>query len=636
MRNKITKVLCAVLTLVMLFTSLSVLGVTVSAAETQYIDNSSLLPKWYAANKDQVDERGAPYWIKELTTIMGCRISTATPEGTLESAVKVLDHCAEMGINGLWVLPINDNPSNQQGYYNIGPHTIDPRITGVIGYDEPWRKTDYEEGWNIFKKFVDEAHKRNIRIILDIVSWGTVEGEFTKEHADWYQLGNGLGGAGTKNFIYTHEGAIEWFAQTVADIAEKTGVDGLRYDMEPTKFGYPAATAIREKLAKKGIYIASFSEGHNERGTTAYDFEEYGVSAPDAVTPSTYPQNLYLNGYNMADDVKTGQNVGSPYSQRIGQGGQYQYYTMMLSCHDFYSYPVSNNKLAFGYQAIYSPYIPIWYIGEEWNNKSVPNGLPGRGSSSLLFGSKIDWDLMNVPENRNFFESVKGMLRLRLSYPEIFNYYPEDHTTTNICEVEVIGQDHLYSYARYADNKGLIVLSNDNAHNVDGNYKVYVPLTDMELDYYENYTIKNLTTGKIVAEGTAKDIRTFKATVKPGEVDVYEVTGGGKREVPEGEDDEEFDDEEFDDDYFDDDYFDDDYFDDDNLIGGEPEDDEKQVVTIHRKKKLKNPADFPLGFVIGGGAAAVIAVGGLVWFLLAKNRKKKDEDSVAENVTDEA
>lgn len=614
--------------------------VQASAAETT-IDNSSLLPKWTPYSEVTVDENGAPEWLDSLV-MMGCRIATATPEGTFQSAVKVLDHCAEMGVNGLWITPVHDYHKNSHGYYCLGPQTIDPRVTGIIGYDEEWRETDYDEGFKVFKKFVDEAHKRNIRIIMDVVSWGIMEcdlvdWDLTKTHPDWFQNGNGIGGEGSKNWIYDNEEAREWFATEVAKVVEKTGVDGIRWDMEPTKFGYGVANAVRTKLLAKGIKIASISEAPNERGELAYDLEEWGI-AGIVESPSTYPNNAFVGGYNMVESVKTGKLIGSTYSQAMNAGGEYTYYTNMLSCHDFWDYYVRLDKIKIGYQAIYAPFIPLWYIGEQWNNPQVPyfkaTGDMSRGGSSLLFGNIINWDALNEPENKAFYEEVKAMLRIRRTYPEIFNYFPDNHRDSNICDVEVIGQDNLYSYARYAGNTGLLIVPNDNVHKKDATYKVYVPLSDMELDYYESYTVKNLTTGKVVAEGTAKQIRSFTANVKYGDVDVFEVVANGERNLPETETPNEESKEESsndsDSDIADNDSDSDDYDDNDEAIeDGEDEDDDEQtqqvVITKRRKKKKKN-SDFPWGWVIGGGAAGLVLIAGVViWLILYKKRKQTKE-----------
>lgn len=623
MTKAIRSVFAVLVAVVMLFTGCFIQA---SAADANIIDNSSLLPQWAPTTEADVDENGSPKWLDSLV-MMGCRIATATPEGTFQSAVKVLDHCAEMGVNGLWITPVHDYHLNSHGYYCLGPQTIDPRVTGIIGYDEPWRETDYDEGFKVYKNFVDEAHKRNIRVIMDVVSWGIIEcdlisWDLTKVHPDWFQNGNGIGGEGSKNWIYDNEEAREWFATEVAKVVEKTGVDGIRWDMEPNKFGYGVAKMVREKLLEKGIRIASISEGPNERGELTYDLDQWGINGIVG-TPSTFPNNAFIDGYNIVESVKTGKLIGSTYSQAMDAGGEYKYYTNMLSCHDFYDYYIERDKIKFGYQAIYAPFIPLWFIGEQWNNSHIPfhtaTGTTSRGGSSLLFGSSINWEELDEPENRAFYEEVKRMIRIRRTYPEIFNYFPDNHRNSNICDVEVIGQDNLYSYARYAGNKGLLIVPNDNAHKKDAEYKVYIPFADMELDYYESYTVKNLATGKVVAEGTAKQLRSFTTSVAYGNVDVFEVTANGERNLPEtetpDEDDEDIIDTE--------DGDDEDLTDTDGELDEDEDEESKKVVIKHRRKKKNNKGNFPWGWVIGGSVAAVLLIAGaVIWIILYKKRKK--------------
>lgn len=72
-----------------------------------------------------------------------------------------------------------------------------------------------------------------------------------------------------------------------------------------------------------------------------------------------------------------------------------------MICHDDYTPIVCGDRLTLAYQAIFAPFIPIWWIGEEWNN---PLNLLHPG---VMYFNKIDWDALEKPENRAFFEDVK-------------------------------------------------------------------------------------------------------------------------------------------------------------------------------------------------------------------------------------
>ena len=48
-----------------------------------------------------------PDWVKSLV-LTEVHLETATPEGTFEAAVRVLDHLADLGVNGIWLTPIDE------------------------------------------------------------------------------------------------------------------------------------------------------------------------------------------------------------------------------------------------------------------------------------------------------------------------------------------------------------------------------------------------------------------------------------------------------------------------------------------------------------------------------------------------
>ena len=97
--------------LVILAAGFSVISSSLLAAEEQtgkvgkpIVNNASLIPP-YKPDAEVKMEGLSPDWVKTLIMAQ-FRIETATPEGTFASATKVLDHYAEMGVNGLWINPV--------------------------------------------------------------------------------------------------------------------------------------------------------------------------------------------------------------------------------------------------------------------------------------------------------------------------------------------------------------------------------------------------------------------------------------------------------------------------------------------------------------------------------------------------
>lgn len=90
----------------------------------------------------------------------------------------------QMGINTIWLSPISQNPEGAYGLWK-NPKT---KFSGYHGY---WpvssSKVDYRYGTSDeLKELVDEAHKRDINVILDYVANHVHEEHpLYKEHKDW-------------------------------------------------------------------------------------------------------------------------------------------------------------------------------------------------------------------------------------------------------------------------------------------------------------------------------------------------------------------------------------------------------------------------------------------------------------------
>jgi hypothetical protein len=113
-------------------------------------------------------------------------------------------------------------------------------------------------------------------------------------------------------------------------------------------------------------------------------------------------------------------------------------------------------------------------------------------------------------------------------FPEIFTYSPDNHRNTNICAVTARGQT-LQAYARYAGNKGVIVVGNKSKiTSITGesdDFVVTIPYNTMGLGEYSDFTLIDLMTDKIIASGKKSDLGSFTATVENQHIGVYLLEG---------------------------------------------------------------------------------------------------------------
>lgn len=528
-RMKRLLLLCLSLALVWGLAATPLSGLTVSAA-TNTINNASLLPAYVPDDQVTLDRMGWPEWTKDII-IAEVNVAKATPEGTLAAMDRVLDHYAEMGVNCLWITPVEDMGVDRYhvGYTSYGPHTIDPYITGQLAKGETYNanKVDYAAGFQEFKKFVDRAHSRNIRIIIDKVTWGLSEHTplrethpqfFTGETSKW----------GGPEFDWNSQDLIEWYKEQLKQFVLTTGCDGIRFDLEPTVAGYQIFEELRDDLQAAGRKPLFFSEHINERGYS-FAFEQTGgINVVDKIEASAqFFPHVFFDYADLVETVKTGKNLGSEATQAIEVSGQYRYYSYVLSCHDGVEY--NDAPLAsWSYELLYSSFIPIFYIGEEWN--SVKDA-----TAANLYATQVNWELLDKPANRAYYESVKQLIALRWKYKDIFCAFPNNHRDTNITTVKIQGSEKIDGYARYSSDRkqAVLVIPNVNEHSTAAvDMTVAVPIKDMEMNGYARYTVTDLLTGKTVIQGTEQQIASFTATIAHNTAGLYMVEATGNRTIP--------------------------------------------------------------------------------------------------------
>ena len=73
--------------------------------------------------------------------------------GDLKGIVSKLDYLADLGVNGIWLSPIYVSPMKDNGYDVADYFDINPMFGSMDDFDE----------------LLDEAKKRNIKILMDLV-----------------------------------------------------------------------------------------------------------------------------------------------------------------------------------------------------------------------------------------------------------------------------------------------------------------------------------------------------------------------------------------------------------------------------------------------------------------------------------
>lgn len=476
-------------------------GSPVSAGAEKRINNADVVPPFLSDDqvKLEASEGGSlqsPDWAKTLI-IVQFNIQHASKDGKFTGMQQALDHLQELGINGVWITPINDGGEH---YANFGPYTVNTNLTG---------QPTHEASWPVIRNFVDEAHRRNIRVFFDIVSWGThKQAPLHAQKPEWY--------TGKEEYTgyclnWKLPELCEWFTTGLVDMIMKTGADGFRCDCAPGYAGYEPYRNARLRLLEKGRKVLMISESASER-KGAFDFDEHFRDGKDKFAL----QDFYIR-HPIVDGVKTGQFLGTPSEQENGISGMHRFYSFLISCHDSKDYKVKNNPILIGYQALFAPRIPIWYLGEEWNN-------PHTKAPDWLWATTINWD--KIEENRPFYELVKQMIRIRRQYPDIFEYFPENQRNANICAVKTGRPELLQAYARYRNGVGILIVPNNSVKTET--VQITIPYLEMGLNPNATYKVSDLISAKPLMRGKPSQLVSFSATISANGLGVFLISPKGK------------------------------------------------------------------------------------------------------------
>ncbi|WP_078063153.1 glycoside hydrolase family 13 protein [Solirubrum puertoriconensis] len=145
-------------------------------------------------------------WAKQAKLSWGDELGLRRYGGDLQGVINKLDYLRDLGVSALYLNPLNDAPSlhkyDARNYHHIdvtfGPDPAgDQRIIASENPADPstWKWTSADK---LFLKLVEEAHRRNMKVVLDY-SWNhtgvgfwawqdILKKQKASSFADWYQI----------------------------------------------------------------------------------------------------------------------------------------------------------------------------------------------------------------------------------------------------------------------------------------------------------------------------------------------------------------------------------------------------------------------------------------------------------------
>jgi maltooligosyltrehalose trehalohydrolase len=208
----------------------------------------------------------------EGQVIYEMHIGTFTPEGTFEAARRELAELGRIGITAIELMPVADFPGRfGWGYDGVG------FFAPVALYGRP----------DDFRRFVDEAHRAGIGVLLDVVyNHVGPDGNYLKQFSEDYfssryqcEWGEAINYDGENS-----PPVREWVITNARYWIEEYHLDGLRldatqqiFDASPENIMTVLAKAARAAAEERGIIIVGENEEQNSSLARPVERGGYGL-----------------------------------------------------------------------------------------------------------------------------------------------------------------------------------------------------------------------------------------------------------------------------------------------------------------------------------------------------------------------
>lgn len=377
--------------------------------------------------------------------------------------------------------------------YEVNPRTLaTDHFYGVWSVYATWRPDQLDPALGSeseFSAMVRSAHEHGIRILLDVISHGVIDGSpLVSEHPKWFS-GRSWG---MTDYDYENPEFRDWWVNLWVSYVERFDIDGYRVDLhlqDPEL--WDQVTARCAGLGHDIVVMPEAGRYHlGQRDTLAFSPD---VAADWSADPTRFT-------------------------------------TVQVSCHDAgwlskpgNHYRVRGSRSAFGYSALLGHRVPLFFAGEEFDagQHGVPKlrrGLFGAGGpGGWLYGSALDWSELENAERALFHADVRRLLQIRQHNSDVIN---ADHRIGDMVAVPVEPALPLVPYLR-RDGQGSAVLVVGNEDDKAVTVSLELPLERIGVEPAAQVKVTDLVSGEQSTARTSRSL-TRKVTI-PGD---HEPGGG--------------------------------------------------------------------------------------------------------------
>lgn len=321
-------------------------------------------------------------------------IGTFTDRGTFDAVIPRLDEISALGINAIEIMPVAQYPGERNwGYDGVYPFAVQNSYGGAEG----------------FRRLVNECHKKNLSVILDVVynhlgPEGNYLRDFGPYFTDRYRTPwgsainfDGAYSDGVRNYFI--ENALYWFEYFHIDALRLDAIHGI-FDMSARPFLLELSDSVKEFSRKAGRRLSLIAEsdlnnsivvrpqergGYGLDGTWCDDFHHC------LHTLLTGDHSGYYVDFGTVGYLEKSLNEGYVYSGQYSKFRKRAHgnfsgdipvdrFVVFAQNHDQVGNRMKGERLSslVSFEAlklsagtvVLSPYVPLLFMGEEYGDPS--------------------------------------------------------------------------------------------------------------------------------------------------------------------------------------------------------------------------------------------------------------------------
>lgn len=374
-------------------------------------------------------------------------------KGTFKGAIEKLDYLADLGINAIELMPVQEFPGPNSWGYN-------PRI--LFGVENNYGTPDD------LCAFIDECHGRGMRVLFDgVFNHSEMESPLTKiDYAYWFYQENPdpphLHWGPKFNYYHHDENLDVWPArdftrESIIFWIEHFHIDGIRFDATAAIRNYDILDWLRDQAHEFVGGIKPFlaiAEHVPQDPTVA------GLDGPmDAAWHETFSKQMQSTITCIDKDGRQAMNIDSIIStlEPRSEGFESPYNVInyidnhdqerimwQLGNHMIFDAAAFRRMKMGAAILLTAPGIPMIWMGQEFG-ESAP-----RTPNAYAEPQPIDWALLQNDSNKNLLHYYRGLIHLHRTMPAL-------HLDT--FEVLSIERERgIFAYKRWNDEGNVIVV----------------------------------------------------------------------------------------------------------------------------------------------------------------------------------